>query len=226
MDKYISLRLLNYILLFYQDLIKQKKVGKKLPFVLPIMLYSGEQKWKYPTELGELIQSPFDFLEEFVPSFKYLKISEIDFSNEELNNLDSFLAKFFNLNNLIKNNGDLYMIVESIKKFLINSPDNLKQEFDAYFNCLFINKDIKLEGELLKGGDDMNFFERFDRLLDKTLQEKKNEGIQEGIQKGEKRGLLKTAKAMLKDGLQLDRIKKITGLSDKDLKDLVTSGVK
>jgi len=85
-DKYISLRMLTYILLFYQDLIKQSKSGK-LPPVFPIMLYSGNEKWTAPDNLQELIDIPYKSMKTFIPSFKYFKIIENEFSIKSLKKL-------------------------------------------------------------------------------------------------------------------------------------------
>ena len=44
-DRFMGLRLLNYVTLLYQDLIKNGEVTDKLlPPVLPITLYRGEEK--------------------------------------------------------------------------------------------------------------------------------------------------------------------------------------
>jgi predicted transposase/invertase (TIGR01784 family) len=44
------------------------------------------------------------------------------------------------------------------------------------------------------------------------------EGLQQGLQEGEFKAKIETAKKMKKEGLSLDLIIKITGLSKKDLK--------
>jgi len=56
-DRFMAVRLLTYIGLLYQDLIKSKQfVGKRqLPPVFPVVLYNGEPRWTAPTELKALI---------------------------------------------------------------------------------------------------------------------------------------------------------------------------
>ena len=46
-DPWMAVRVMTYIGLLYQDLIKQKQVlkGRRLPPVLPIVLYNGDAKW-------------------------------------------------------------------------------------------------------------------------------------------------------------------------------------
>jgi|GEM_PF-2914010 len=58
-DKFMAVRLMVYIGLLYQDLIKSKQLtqNKKLPPVLPLVLYNGkEQRWTAKQELNELIE--------------------------------------------------------------------------------------------------------------------------------------------------------------------------
>ncbi len=46
-DPWMAVRIMTYVGLLYQDLIRAKQVlpGKKLPPVLPIVLYNGDAKW-------------------------------------------------------------------------------------------------------------------------------------------------------------------------------------
>jgi predicted transposase/invertase (TIGR01784 family) len=53
---------------------------------------------------------------------------------------------------------------------------------------------------------------------EKGLKEGLQKGLQEGFEKGEFKAKIETAKKMKKEGLSLDLIIKITGLSKKDLK--------
>ncbi len=69
-DKFMSLRMLTYILLFYQDILKKKK-PLKLPVVFPILLYNGEKKWTAPEKLEDLIEIPYSSIKPYIPKFKY-----------------------------------------------------------------------------------------------------------------------------------------------------------
>ena len=64
----MAIRIMTYIGLLYQDLIKTKKVlsGEKLPPVLPIVLYNGAPRWNAPVEVSELIAHVAGGLEIYV----------------------------------------------------------------------------------------------------------------------------------------------------------------
>jgi len=56
-DRFMVVRMLTYIGLLYQDLIKrgQVKEGDYLPPVLPLVLYNGRTPWKAALDLEKLV---------------------------------------------------------------------------------------------------------------------------------------------------------------------------
>lgn len=58
-DRYMAVRILVYLSLLYQDLIKtgQLTTDGRLPPVLPIVLYNGSRRWDAPVEIADLIVS-------------------------------------------------------------------------------------------------------------------------------------------------------------------------
>ena len=56
-DRFMVVRMLTYIGLLYQDLIKSGKIkeGDYLPPVLPLVLYNGRTPWKAPLDLEKLV---------------------------------------------------------------------------------------------------------------------------------------------------------------------------
>ncbi|CCM10317.1 protein of unknown function [Cardinium endosymbiont cEper1 of Encarsia pergandiella] len=60
-----------------------------------------------------------------------------------------------------------------------------------------------------------------ERLIQEGKQKGREEGIRIGEEKGEKKKALSIAKAMLKDGFQLDKVMLFTGLSKYDIQDIM-----
>ena len=56
-DHWMAVRIMTYVGLLYQDLIKENQLtpGKFLPPVLPIVLYNGDSRWKAATNIDQLI---------------------------------------------------------------------------------------------------------------------------------------------------------------------------
>ncbi len=77
-DRFMALRMLVYVGLLYQDLVRGKQLGPDglLPPVLPIVLYNGEPRWKAPTSLDALLPRVPAFLAPLQPSMRYLLIDE------------------------------------------------------------------------------------------------------------------------------------------------------
>lgn len=55
-DPWMAVRMMSYVGLLYQDLIKAKQMlaQRKLPPVLPIVLYNSDAPWTAATDIAEL----------------------------------------------------------------------------------------------------------------------------------------------------------------------------
>jgi Putative transposase, YhgA-like len=97
-DRFMAVRLLAYIMLLYQDLIRRKRLTRsgKLPPVVPIVLYNGTRKWTAPLQVAELIES-LPGKEVYLPRFEYLVIDEGHLPREQLEPLDNPVSGIFQL---------------------------------------------------------------------------------------------------------------------------------
>jgi len=98
-DKYMALRMMVYIGLLYQDLIKRGEVlaDGRLPPILPIVLYNGNQKWTATTNIADLIPEVSGMMSQFKPSMQYLLIDENNYTDTELASLTNLVAAVFRL---------------------------------------------------------------------------------------------------------------------------------
>ncbi|MDY0072346.1 MAG: Rpn family recombination-promoting nuclease/putative transposase [Thauera sp.] len=67
-DRFMALRLLVYVGLLYQDLLRQGQIKPRglLPPVLPIVLYNGKPRWHAPQQLA----APLPKLPAFLASLQ------------------------------------------------------------------------------------------------------------------------------------------------------------
>ncbi|RMH23061.1 MAG: transposase, partial [Acidobacteria bacterium] len=96
-DRWMALRLLVYVGLLYQDLIRRGQTleGGRLPPVLPLVLYNGERPWEAAADVGELIAPGPEGLEAYAPRLRYALIDEgrlPDAALEQPENLMAALA--------------------------------------------------------------------------------------------------------------------------------------
>ncbi|MDD2407970.1 MAG: Rpn family recombination-promoting nuclease/putative transposase, partial [Tepidiphilus sp.] len=93
-DPWMAVRLLTYVGLLYQDLIKGGQIkGRRLPPVLPIVFYTGEAPWNAATDIAELLpQDPPETLAKYLPRLAYVLIDENAYSDETLAGLKNVVA--------------------------------------------------------------------------------------------------------------------------------------
>jgi predicted transposase YdaD len=92
-DPWMAVRVMTYIGLLYQDLIKsgQIKGGDMLPPVFPLVLYNGREKWTACTDVAELIAPVSSALARYRPNLRYFLLDEGQISDEQLD-MDSLAA--------------------------------------------------------------------------------------------------------------------------------------
>jgi predicted transposase/invertase (TIGR01784 family) len=211
-DRFMSLRMLRYIIELYEDLVKNHKL-KTLPAVFPVMLYNGEKKWTAPEELSILIENSIP--EKYIPKFRYFKIAENEFSKDFLKNMENAVAALFYTENLSEDElqTEIDSIIELIKT---EKPDEIKL-FINWFKYMF--QDRKELASEIQGIVEVKTMLRtsIKRYGEKLLQEGKLEGKLEGIQEG----IQKTARALLREKMPVNKISEITGLSIEEIEKLI-----
>jgi hypothetical protein len=76
-DPYMAVRLITYLGLLWQELIKSGELkGGKLPAVFPVVLYNGERNWTAARELADLIEQVPLGLKRYIPHFRYFLLDE------------------------------------------------------------------------------------------------------------------------------------------------------
>jgi len=79
-DPWMALRIMTYLGLLYQEIIRQDDNGaladNKLPPVLPVVLYNGIPRWQSAVDVAELIQPVPAGLGRYRPSLRYLLLDE------------------------------------------------------------------------------------------------------------------------------------------------------
>jgi predicted transposase/invertase (TIGR01784 family) len=226
-DKFIALRVLEYLIGFYQDLLKQKEnLPDKLPPVFPIVLYTGKDPFNCAVSIEELIDKPYKKLMKYIPRFEYYKIA-INEVNEgkygELIELENIVAACFNVvraKTKKEMKEALYKLREIVRKY----GDYLQRALDIWLKKFLEKKGVDIEKITLIGGKEM-IDEVIDQIYEegkeKGIAEGKEKGIAEGIEKGKEQGKLEMIKKFSKKGFSLEELAKITELSVEELKKLL-----
>lgn len=85
-DSSMALRVLTYVSLLYQDLLRQGAFtpSGRLPPVMPIVLYNGKRPWNAAIDAVELIEEVPGGLERHRPSLRYWLIDEARLADSDL----------------------------------------------------------------------------------------------------------------------------------------------
>ncbi len=87
-DPFMAVRLLTYVGLLLEDIIRRDKLrpGDRLPAVLPLVLYNGGTRWRAPLRLETLFAPVPSPLRRYLPRLTYLLLDErrLDLDRPEL----------------------------------------------------------------------------------------------------------------------------------------------
>jgi predicted transposase/invertase (TIGR01784 family) len=180
-DRYMAVRLMTYMGLLYQDLIKTKQltIDKRLPPIFPVVLYNGEQRWNAATELKELIVKLPGGLERYMPSLKYLILDEGAYDLNELTPLKNLVAAIFRLENHTSQEDIIEVIANLIEWLATPEQTRLRRSFSVW-----INRVLQEPGDSGQSMTNINDLVEIKTMLAQRIPT----WIQEGELRGEARG--------------------------------------
>ena len=207
-ERFMALRMLNYITNFYMDYLASAKRIKKLPAIFPILLYNSDEKWTVPTNISDLIEGG-DSLGCFGLQFEYFKIAEQEYSKAELLRIKNIVSTLFL--------AESYYDIDLLQEELLTLFD---RESDRQAVSLFLNWFKKLSEHGRIEQVDYKSLEKIytnkeevSSMLIKALEKEKKEILK----KGKIEGKIEDAKNLLAEGLSIAFILKVTGLSEAEI---------
>jgi predicted transposase/invertase (TIGR01784 family) len=218
-DNLMPYRLLEYMLEIWRDFFKNtpqegtKSQDFRLPAIMPIVVYNGPSSWSVPTKFKEII-SQYQRFGEYLVDFKYALIDIHRYTEDDLKKFSKLLAVVFHLEQA-KDEEDL---IERVKQWVGVIKSLGRDEYRQLIPWLRIlsygmgkNRE-KLE-QYIENPEEVETMINFaEEEIKKKHQQLKLEGKREGK--------LEDAQAMLNEGMDYEKVKKITGLTDEELKTL------
>jgi hypothetical protein len=100
-DPFMAVRVLTYVALLYQDLIRSKRDSSAgdLPAILPIVLHSGASQWHAAEDMESLLSDSPPGLENYRPQLRYVLIDECRYDDSELARRGDLASMLFRLEN-------------------------------------------------------------------------------------------------------------------------------
>ena len=232
-DRYMALRMMVYVGLFYQDLIKQGQLGPGglLPPIFPAVIYNGSAPWNAPGSLSELITPVAEPLRSYLPSMNYFVLDEGRVHPLAEHNALSTIIQL----EQAPDTQQLAAALAQARELLGDAKhSSLRQAILAW-----------LEGVVLQRVAPKEHFPKFRQLqevqtmlaetvtrwteqwLEEGRQEGERKGLQEGerkgLQEGEQKGLQKAVVAMAKRGFAIAEIAQDLELSEVEVRSMLKS---
>jgi len=203
-DPWMAVRLMVYIGLLYQDLIKSGAINEdeRLPPVFPIVVYNGETRWTAEQALSRLIGPCAGGMESYRPKLRYALLDEGRVPDALLAELNSTLSEMIRLENSPTPQA-LRAIIARLKERLKDKcHDSLRRALAVWLNRVVIRKLVPGENipELtdLQEIDNM-LAERVEQWTRKWESAGRQKGRQEGCQEGESKLLLRLIQKRFSD---------------------------
>lgn len=180
----MSVRMMVYVGLLYQDLIRRGEVlsNKKLPPILPIVLYNGEEKWTAATDISTLVPKVPGLAADYLPQLKYLLIDENNYPEAELAKLKNLVAAVIRFEHP-DSDSSVIALIDQPNDWLDGQPE-LKRTFAIWIRAVLLRQS-KHQLVLPKVNDlkelKMTLAEKFDEWA-KAYEQK---GMEKGMEKGE-----------------------------------------
>ena len=210
-DKFLAIRILNYMTSLYMDLLKSGDKYEVLPPVFPIVLYNGEQKWTAPQSAEDLIEGN-DLLGDYGIHFKYFKIAENEYTSEMLLKIQNIVSTLF----LAENNYDFELLKEEL--LTVFEKESEKEAISLFLNWFRM---ICVHGRI-KPSDYAQLEEIYSNKMEvKSMVSTLTKTEREKLQTESKlEGKLEVAKQMKEHGIPLAPISECTGLSIEEIEQL------
>ena len=188
---FMAARLFTYLNLLYQDLIRGRQLGRRrrLPPVLPIVLYNGQRSWTAPIDLADLIEPGPAGLDAYRPRLRYLLIEESAYADAELATMRNLAAALFRLENS-QGPKPVREVIAALAEWLAEPEQaELRRSFVLWLREAFLRTRLPaVQFPELNNLEEIRIM-LTERVLDWT-QQWKQEGRQEGL-RSERRALLR-----------------------------------
>jgi len=215
-----SFQLLKYMVQIWDMHLKQhkKKEVKSLPPIIPMVIYHGESQWKARTDFLTLFDIP-ESLEKYIPNFQFELYDISHTSDKEIKGTVLLKILLMTLKYIFQ--PELNHKVKDIFQLLSDLDD--KSRGIEYLEILLrylSNSTEYVKEEILKESV-MAILDQGGELMPTLAQKWMQEGMQEGMENGKKENAREVAKRMLNDDFPIEKIIKYTGLTEKEVKELL-----
>jgi flagellar biosynthesis/type III secretory pathway protein FliH len=200
-DRFMAVRVMGYLALLYQDLIRQRAFAPsgKLPPVFLLVLYNGKRRWRAALDVADLIEPVPGGLEVYRPRLRYALLDEAQVPELELESERNVAAALFRL----EKSRDVESLRREVSRIAAapGLDEGLRRSVHTWLT------QVLLPGRFPEWSPtEARSLEEVDTMLAERVKEWtrewKKEGMQEGLQKGLEKGLRQGRREGRAEGLQ------------------------
>jgi len=200
-DKLISFQLLKYLTKIWDLHLKQNNTNK-LPFILPLVVYHGREKYNISLKFSSLLAKEKN-LEEYIPNYKYLLYDFSQYSHNEI--IGSVQSRLFLkiIQNIFKDDfekelDEIFSLFRELK-----DTDTVLEYFETAMRYIINVREISIQN--LKNKVNNTIPERSGDLM--SLGEKlRKEGKLEGKKEGKLENLRETISIIISNKFNLNKL--------------------
>ncbi|WP_027331200.1 Rpn family recombination-promoting nuclease/putative transposase [Marinimicrobium agarilyticum] len=203
-DYFMACRIMTYMGLLYQDIIRHEPLqrGRKLPPVLPVVLYSGSGIWTGPLNMGELVHRPHPALARFVPDLSYYLVEERHIPESYSDDYpDNILGHIIGLG-FSRNTADMRQRLRQLRELMSRTGYRPMQRSVAIWLNRLLR--VRFRDEAIPELHNLN---EVDAMLSEKLADWTEQWKQEGLEAGLAEGREQGRKQGLEQGLEQARQK-------------------
>lgn len=241
-DRTMPYRMLAYSMEILRDVTNKKDMKKKdykFPLVVPIVLYTGKEKWDVKENIEEIQEK----LKEYKQKANTYKLIDVNrYTKEEIIEDDTIVLKVA----MIERSKNEETVKENINKIyerILKETEEIKEEhiekLIEVMKIIYrktIDKKVieEIENKIEKGGKDMEeIAEMIRKEVEEKMEKKRVIGIKEGkvigIEEGKvigikegkiigiEEGIKRIVKRMIKENIDINTICEITNLSKEEV---------
>ncbi len=202
-DPFMTVRMLSYISLMYQDIIKEDgevRRSKKLPPVLPMILYAGDKPWNAAVNFNQFVPDNLPIiLKKYQPGLECWLLDEGRYIIDKSDGNDNLVTSLVAIEQCQESSEIPERVRRLGERLQGQEFDSLRRAFAVYINRVLIEKKILPQSTANELGGVVNMLSRnIDIWKQKAIAEGLQEGREKGLQEGRQEGRQEGEFAMLK----------------------------
>jgi predicted transposase/invertase (TIGR01784 family) len=206
-DRYVSFKMLRYVTAVWTSVTETELRQKKLPEVIPVVLYHGRRKWRYPLEIENLIDRVYTSGEipPHIPRFRPIFVDLNSIRDEEIAGSARAVMTLIMLKYIQQRfNEKIVDVLLQVTRFAEVGRPELRELVSAFFEALAETKSEEEIELFVAKAEEYNYTEIQEEMMTWAQQLRKEgkiagkqEGMQEGIKVGVNEGKLEDKQEIL-----------------------------